>query len=111
MKDKNAREAIKVLAHTLGISAQENYDGLLVVDKYSNIHGGEPDLRPLTRKDFDDEGKLKPKYNLYYSPSFKKTPQIEKDFAMLLGYLGLEMFDGKEIRKKIAPEEKNKKDS
>ncbi len=70
MKDKQLRKAVKQLCEKLGISYDDKWDGQIEIDEWCAIHGA--DLR--------------------------KQPITQKDFYLLLDYLGLEICEATSLR-------------
>lgn len=79
-----ARNAVIKLAHTLGIHAELNdWQGKIEIDEYQIIGKGcDPKKRPPTTEDVR-----------------KRYDDMAQKMNMLFEYLGLEIWEGKEIRK------------
>lgn len=84
-EDPLTREAITKLAEELGMGKPTYYDALQEVNFYPTIHGDRT-KRPVS-------GAVLKQY-------MEELNSLQSNFYILLNHLGLEIFEGKELRKK-----------
>ena len=104
MKDKHARDSIVKLARVLGISGDIDYGGSIEIDKWSNLDGADSEKRPMTRAEVKEKWRCHiDKMQSWVNEKDKTIAELRSLIFMLAGHLDLELFEGKEFRKKIKP--------
>ena len=78
MKDKNLRKAVGQLTNKLGFSYSDWFDRP-IIGEYDYIDGANRGRQPITREEFQE---------------------FEALFKLLMEYLNLTVFEGKEVRPK-----------